>query len=148
MSRIIKFDCIITGNNKELIGRYNEWLDGDGWKHDYYSPLVTNDVFNHQELGDDDGWFGNIVRRQFTYSGIIRRQFTGLQDKNGKDIYDGDILQSFYSRDTTGKDIVNTQEVVEYQIDEYTGEAGYELLFIERAVIIGNIYENPELLTP
>ena len=76
----------------------------------------------------------------------VLMQFTGLKDKNGKDIYEGDILVSSYSRDTTGTDIVLTKEIVEYEINQYTGEAKYELLFIERAQIIGNIYENPELI--
>jgi uncharacterized phage protein (TIGR01671 family) len=77
---------------------------------------------------------------------IIPLEFTGLKDSNGNEIFEGDILNSSYSRDTTGTDIINTQEVVEYDINEYTGESKYEILFIERAIIIGNVFEHPELL--
>ena len=77
---------------------------------------------------------------------IIPLQFTGLQDSKGTDIYDGDIIKSWYSRDMSGKDIVHTQETVEYEIKQYSGEAGYEIAFLERSEVIGNVFENPELL--
>ena len=79
--RQIKFQCLIIGNDGKVQSVFSEWLDGDGWKHDYYAPLVTNGVFSHEELGD--GFLGKIVRRQFT----------GLTDKNGTDIYQGDKNQ-------------------------------------------------------
>lgn len=64
-------------------------------------------------------------------------QFTGLKDKNGKEIYEGDILESPIS------DLVSENEkfVVEYVNGFFARFRQYD-----ESVIIGNIHENPELL--
>lgn len=74
-------------------------------------------------------------------------QFTGLHDKNGKEIYEGDILSS-------GK-IIHTG-FVEYQtlnernypINGYIINAKGDWLTIypENTEVIGNIHENPNLI--
>jgi len=76
--------------------------------------------------------------------GIELMQYTGLKDKNGKEIYEGDILKKWYSRDTTGKDIIWFYEPVELEITD--SSVGFDITFLSNSEVVGNIYENAELL--
>jgi len=71
---------------------------------------------------------------------LIIMEYTGLKDRNHKDIYEGDILKNFFN--------VNLY-VVEFKRGEFVCEKGIHVLgrsLWEKAEIIGNIYENPELI--
>lgn len=72
-------------------------------------------------------------------------QFTGLLDKNGKEIYEGDICRD----SETGVNKVVEWTKNSYQLVRVTNFARKWAAFLSRIPyleIIGNIYENPELL--
>jgi len=76
------------------------------------------------------------------YGHIIEMQFTGLKDKNGKEIYEGDILAGGMIvcwRDDLASFALRKEG---WAYDHYFGEA----IDAGNTEIIGNIYENPELL--
>lgn len=77
----------------------------------------------------------------------ILQQYTGLKDKNGKEIYEGDIVVRFCEcclRDIKGRSAEIRQMIFEkgkFKLKDVN--CYYNLNKFE---IIGNIYENPELL--
>ena len=75
------------------------------------------------------------------WNDIELMQFTGLKDKNGKEIYEGDICLT----DEAGwKGIVIYNRDLFMLKDKYGGYSS--LCNWERFEIIGNIYENQDLL--
>jgi len=82
--------------------------------------------------GYEDRCFMDIIGND----GYEVMQYTGLKDKNGKEIYEGDICKE-----------VLTGEVKYYRnrFMIFSKESVWNVN--EQCEVIGNIYENPELLT-
>jgi len=72
-------------------------------------------------------------------------QWTGLQDKNGNPIFEGDIISLTYNNKSAGEVFWRTEDVSFYQRDKNGHIFGFCSANTDYE-IIGNIYENPELM--
>lgn len=109
---------------------------------------------------DKNGWYTDVFRHANGYlqtvqlatvvkdERLVALQFTGLKDKNGKEIFEGDIVEckSWRSKFVVVfeygmfrcRNIEKGREESKVSLATFKGEVSCE--------IIGNIYENPELL--
>jgi uncharacterized phage protein (TIGR01671 family) len=79
---------------------------------------------------------------------VVIMQYTGLKDKNGVEIYEGDIVKTT-SSELTGrwKHKVYKIEFKEINCIANAKYMGFDFQFnVDEIEVIGNIYENPELL--
>ena len=79
-------------------------------------------------------------------------QYTGIKDENGKEIYEGDVLKWKYVNDNGYRrresgatfSVFYNEGTAEYKTSD--GDSLYTCLN-DSIEVIGNIYENPELIT-
>lgn len=99
---------------------------------------------------------GNFPGDREEFEKLIFMQFTGLLDKNGKEIYEGDILKRFTEvNESFGFDLVKVQwnnDRCYWELERGNNQASYwghisgSHAREGRYEVIGNIYENPELI--
>ena len=74
-------------------------------------------------------------------------QFTGLRDKNGKEVYEGDVISDHIGIG----DVEYPENVAAFRVNYRNGQAKWLLDYnlpgeFESIEVIGNVHEHPELL--
>lgn len=144
MKREIKFRALNASG---------EFIYGLPYTDGVNETLYFDDYSNRMCWRDENGSHCNQPYKNGTL-----QQFTGLQDKNGKDIFEGDILGRCFDDYNENCEVVYLNGVLSARaiksnkfrplniMDGYgwcrvdNGSSNYDFR------IIGNIYDNPELL--
>lgn len=121
--------------------------------YDSFNKKMVDDCF----YGGDSKGVNDIIA---TFEGDLElMQYTGLKDKNGKEIWEGDVVKwdGFYVKEAMVTDkFFGTREMQPIQVDKSgvntvefkDGRFRIESIQLEMCdyEVIGNIYENPELI--
>ena len=130
-----------TKNRKE-----NEWIEGSLVRCiSKFNNEPTVFIYALDTKVDGRGWIGNYYGEEVDPETV--GQFTGLVDKNGTKIFEGDVLDVprwvvTYLADTADAYGMNAGWYI--QRDDF--ESWEELVCREYHVVLGNMYVNPELL--
>ena len=131
--------------------KFRVWYNGD----EYDKPIMIYDIQNSYDFGcndvkyDNECCFGDYLDNE----NYVVMQYTNMKDKNGREVYEGDIV----TKNGSKKGVVSwfdslvwdgsgskhsgfyCREWFDYdELDWYLGFDDIEVL--------GNIYENPELM--
>lgn len=124
--------------------RYKYWV-GTGVSNFGHSEIQPWKCLSFQgEIMSNNNTGGSVDYDQKDY---VIQQYTGLNDNNSKEIFEGDILKcrslGDYGTEIRGHYFLE----VKFGISEskYSEAAGYSYVPIDRE-IVGNIFKTPELL--
>ena len=103
--------------------------------------------------------YSKIAGRHYNWlNNLVLMQYTGLEDKNGVEIYEGDILELRANPFNKKRDLFQVvfkdggfrdewnNYIGQYLPPDIRNKQGGRVRLNEACEVVGNIYENPELL--
>ena len=129
-------------NWQNRIVGYEKWYSGNFNTEGHYYVAKPQWLYSV----DNEKWKPRYILHRY------KDQYTGLKDKNGKEIYEEDIIKDHNALGVIVWDIENDEKPVGIGIkwiDENIPEGVFGSIWVEDLndyKVIGNIHENPELI--
>ena len=119
--------------------------DKGGWVYGFYVARkgihkTTHSIFTGETASNETDW---CVKHEIDSETL--GQYLGLKDKNGKEIYEGDIVNRYW-HEAYAPDIWEVKWDAPNVCFFLFNKNGKDWLYEDPLEIIGNIFENPELL--
>ena len=139
-----KREVLVTQDNVEDQVEFDD--DGGG-----YGPYYGDEWFPAKKILSIFDYFQKIARDDR----FIVEQFTGLRDKNGTEIFEGDVVNVWRSASKNGElrgkycyplPVVYCTDWCQFVLDDKSNKQNQILSAFEIIEVIGNTHENPELL--
>jgi uncharacterized phage protein (TIGR01671 family) len=134
MNREIKFRTW----DKQL-KQFAEWTNRDP-----FFDTSHGQIFFWERVQREDGSYDGDIILQDYGDRFVLQQYTGLKDKNGKEIYEGDILKWYEGENNLSEVIFQNGSFMVRGIN--WGAFWYITDYYDVYTWFGNIFENPELL--
>ena len=124
-------------------------LDNGEWVEGYYAKLgygnnTKHFIIQNVSLQEDISYFEDVEIDIYTLC-----QYTGLTDNNGQKIWENDICEMVYDGVVNTYVIVWDKDELDFKgtngKEDYGGNFEY-LGCCEEIIVIGNIFDNPDLL--
>ena len=149
------------GNGEWVEGFYVE-RDNTSWIYPAGNQMISRSLARELRPMHSAKSTQKIMREVFPVDPDTVGQYTGLQDKNGKRIFEGDILKTHYANAKNSEFV----EVVVFRNGRFCAEGNLggggrswallwdgvphipqdKTIYMDGMEIIGNIHDNPELL--
>ena len=126
-----------------MIPRFRAWLKKE--------QEMDNDIDHISWFDGELDYIGNGITYMVLAKDLVLMQSTGLKDKNGKEIFEGDILACKTDDEVINLNVFWDEEhaLFMFESKKYNEQEPLAELVENNTYpfeIIGNIYENPELL--